>query len=177
MILDGERYYSPWLEGELRSDHAGETGAVWIYKGILFARPNPDLQAFCRRHLETERRHLDQLNRLLAPARRSTLLPLWRLAGFLTGFLPACVSDRSVYLTIVAVESFVQAHYRQQVEHPLLQNYPAILSVLETCMNDELEHKEEASLLAGAGQGKIAGYWSALVGAGSAVAVRFARRF
>jgi ubiquinone biosynthesis monooxygenase Coq7 len=28
-----------WLIGELRSDHAGETGAVMIYRGIL---------AFCK---------------------------------------------------------------------------------------------------------------------------------
>ncbi|MGB1140885.1 MAG: demethoxyubiquinone hydroxylase family protein, partial [Halioglobus sp.] len=24
-----------WLQAELRSDHAGETGAVYIYRGIL----------------------------------------------------------------------------------------------------------------------------------------------
>ena len=31
-----------WLEAELRSDHAGETGAVLIYRGILaFSRDPP----------------------------------------------------------------------------------------------------------------------------------------
>ena len=52
------RDLSDWLEGELRSDHAGETGAVWIYKGVLAARPQQSLRQFCERHLQTEEQHL-----------------------------------------------------------------------------------------------------------------------
>jgi|SaaInlStandDraft_6_1057023.scaffolds.fasta_scaffold42431_3 3-demethoxyubiquinol 3-hydroxylase len=177
MTTMADHGYSSWLEQELRSDQAGETGAVWIYKGILATQPKPALRAFCRRHLETELRHLEQMNNLLAPAQRSALLPLWRVAGFLTGFLPGCVSEQAVYLTIAAVETFVQEHYLQQIEHPALKEYPDLRCVLENCMKDEIDHKEEASALTGASHGKLAACWSALVGAGSLIAVDFARRF
>lgn len=31
------KFDTRWLNGELSSDHAGETGAVWIYEGALDA--------------------------------------------------------------------------------------------------------------------------------------------
>ena len=48
----------PRLVRDLRSDHAGETGAVWIYKGILAVSSDAELREFAREHLATERRHL-----------------------------------------------------------------------------------------------------------------------
>ena len=45
------------LMPELRTDHAGETGAVWIYRGVLAVSRDPALRAFAQRHLATERRH------------------------------------------------------------------------------------------------------------------------
>ena len=86
MSVKADCSYSLWLERELRSDHAGETGAVWIYRGVIAARPELILRQFCLRHLETEKRHLEKMNMLLEPKSRSALLPLWRAAGFLTGF-------------------------------------------------------------------------------------------
>ncbi len=38
------RHYPRWLESDLRSDHAGETGAVWIYKGILSFAGDQDIR-------------------------------------------------------------------------------------------------------------------------------------
>ena len=43
----------PWLERELRSDHAGETGAVFIYRGIAAVarwRNSAELLGFAERH-------------------------------------------------------------------------------------------------------------------------------
>jgi ubiquinone biosynthesis monooxygenase Coq7 len=167
---------SHWLLRELRSDQAGETGAVWIYRGVLATRPRPALRQFCRQHLATEQQHLAEMNALLPPQARSVLLPIWRIAGFLTGFLPACLSERSVYLTVAAVETFVQAHYQQQIVHAELQRYPAIKEKLVAFMQDEIEHKDEATNLAGAPPGKVAARWCYLVGAGSEIAVKLARR-
>jgi len=167
---------SNWLRGELRSDQAGETGAVWIYRGVLATRPRPALRQFCRQHLATEQQHLAEINALLPPQARSVLLPIWRIAGFLTGFLPACLSERSVYLTVAAVETFVQAHYQQQIVHAELQRYPGVKEKLVAFMQDEIEHKDEATNLAGAPPGRVAARWCYLVGAASEVAVRLARR-
>ena len=169
--------YSLWLERELRSDHAGETGAVWIYRGVLATRPKAALRQFCVRHLGTEKRHLETMDTLLEPKARSALLSVWRAAGFLTGFLSACLGQRAVYLTIAAVETFVQEHYQQQIDHAELQDYPDIRTTLQACMDDEIEHKNEATELAGAHCGKFLQGWCALVGAGSSVAVNLARRF
>jgi ubiquinone biosynthesis monooxygenase Coq7 len=169
--------YSLWLERELRSDHAGETGAVWIYRGVLATRPELALRQFCLRHLGTEKRHLEKMNTLLEPKARSALLPLWRAAGFLTGFFSGCLGQRAVYQTIAAVETFVQEHYQQQIDHAEIQDYPDIRATLQACMDDEIEHKSEATELAGVHRGKFLQGWCALVGAGSSIAVDLARRF
>jgi ubiquinone biosynthesis monooxygenase Coq7 len=167
---------STWLESELRSDQAGETGAVWIYRGVLATKPQPALRQFCLQHLATEQQHLAEMNALLAPQARSVLLPIWRVAGFLTGFLPACLGERSVYLTVAAVETFVQSHYQQQIMHAELNRYPKIKEKLAAFMQDEIEHKDEASSLAGGPPGAWAKRWCVLVGVGSEVAVKLARR-
>ena len=49
------------LQRELRSDHAGETGAVYIYKGIVAVaqwRGDEELLALARAHGVTETDHL-----------------------------------------------------------------------------------------------------------------------
>ena len=45
----------------LRSDHAGEVGAVYIYKGILTIAKDPELVEFSTRHLATEKEHLRKM--------------------------------------------------------------------------------------------------------------------
>ena len=165
-----------WLEAELRSDQAGETGAVWIYRGVLATQPGPALRQFCLRHLATEQRHLAEINALLPPQGRSLLLPIWRIAGFLTGFLPACVSERSVYLTVAAVETFVQAHYQQQIVHTEMRQFQSVKEKLTAFMRDEIDHKDEAAKLADGLPGPVAKRWCTLVGAGSKIAVMLARR-
>ena len=39
---------------DVRSDHAGETGAVWIYRGIAMVTRDAELKAFALRHGATE---------------------------------------------------------------------------------------------------------------------------
>jgi demethoxyubiquinone hydroxylase (CLK1/Coq7/Cat5 family) len=114
-----------YLEQELRSDHAGETGAVWIYRGIAAVatrRVDTELLEFAHRHGDTEAEHLRLVELWLPPAKRSRLLGPWRLAGWLTGALPALAGRRAVYATIAAVETFVDQHYQQQIDH--LQRHP-----------------------------------------------------
>jgi ubiquinone biosynthesis monooxygenase Coq7 len=117
------------------------------------------------------------MNTLLEPKARSVLLSVWRAAGFLTGFFSGCFGQRAVYQTIAAVETFVQKHYQQQIDHAELKGHPDIRTILQACMDDEIEHKDEAIELAGAHRGKLLQGWCSLVGAGSSVAVDLARRF
>ncbi|MBC7446006.1 MAG: demethoxyubiquinone hydroxylase family protein, partial [Polaromonas sp.] len=42
------------LVADLRSDHAGETGAVWIYRGMLCVTRDAAVRTFATHHLATE---------------------------------------------------------------------------------------------------------------------------
>lgn len=171
---------SAHLERELRSDHAGEAGAVYIYRGIVAVarwRNDDELLAFARRHGATESEHLQRVEDWLPPARRSRLLGPWRLAGWLTGALPALFGRRAVYATIAAVETFVDRHYQQQIDHLRLQGGPeGLLELLLACQADEREHRDESAALAGAPAGFLLRLWCRTVGIGSALAVMLARR-
>ncbi|MDE8345780.1 MAG: demethoxyubiquinone hydroxylase family protein [Acidocella sp.] len=167
----------PGLIGDIRSDHAGETGAVAIYLGILAVTRDPQIRCFATAHLATEREHLKRLEAILSPGQRSALLPLWRVAGWLTGFLPALIGPRAVYATIDAVETFVDQHYEDQVRKlPEHGQGGALRSLLLACQADEIHHRDEARAAQTAAAGRMVRLWQRLVGTGSALAVAAARR-
>ena len=166
-----------WLERELRSDHAGESGAVAIYAGILFATRDPAVRAFAAAHQATEAEHLALIETVLPAARRSRLVGLWRVAGFATGFLPALAGPRAVYATIASVETFVDAHYQAQIDRLTAEGIePELTALLERCRQDEVHHRDEAQAAFAGPPGALLGLWCRLVGAGSAHAVKIARR-
>jgi ubiquinone biosynthesis monooxygenase Coq7 len=162
---------------DLRTDHAGETGAVCIYQGVLRFARDPELRAFAQRHLATEQAHLQQIDAWLPKADRSRLLPVWRLAGWLTGALPALAGPRAVYATIETVETFVDQHYEEQVQR--LVAHPELRSLRQTllaCQGDEVAHRDEASAAQGPGKpGALLRVWCWLVGVGSKQAVGVCR--
>ena len=163
--------------GDLRSDHAGETGAVWIYKGMLFVSRDDKVRAFAKDHLQTESQHLELMSALLPPLRRSWLLVPWRVAGFVTGALPALFGQRAVFATIGAVETFVGTHYQQQID--ALQQRPehaALRKVLIDCQSDEHAHRDEANAYLARPVSGVLALWCAAIGGGSAVAVTLARK-
>jgi 3-demethoxyubiquinol 3-hydroxylase len=168
------------LVGDLRSDQAGEMGAVWIYRGLLSVSRDAGVREFAKRHLATEQSHLDNINAVLPWPQRSRLLPLWRVAGFITGAIPPLFGQRAVYATIGAVETFVDQHYQHQIDK--LQGRPEhaqLLDLLQQCQKDECEHRDE-SLNQKALVAKPAGWllkaWCKLVGKGSSIAVELAKR-
>lgn len=166
-----------WLERELRADHAGESGAVAIYRGILAVTRSPKVRSFALRHIATERRHLQMIDELLPPAQHSKLLPLWTAAGFMTGALPAMFGSRAVFATIDAVESFVDQHYLAQID--AIGDDRDLLTVSETlqlCRADELAHRDEARSIADRAPGPVLRVWLWAVALGSALAVPVARR-
>ena len=161
----------------LRSDHAGETGAVEIYRGILAVSRSSEVRDFARHHLATEELHLRLMNQVVPPQLRSRLLPLWRMAGWLTGALPALFGSAAVFRTIDAVESFVDAHYLEQIEWLRdRRGDPQLLRLLETCREDELLHRDEARERLGP-PGLAGRLWQAMVARGSQAGVYFASRF
>jgi ubiquinone biosynthesis monooxygenase Coq7 len=171
--------WSTWpaaLKRELRTDHAGEAGAVMIYRGVLAVARDATLREFARHHLDTEARHLALIEAVVPGAGRSRLLPLWRVAGWLTGALPACFGPRAVYATIESVETFVDTHYAAQ----LAQIDALMPALLAGCQQDELAHRDDARARRGAAPragilAALTAGWTWVVGAGSAGAVRVSR--
>ena len=174
------------LIADLRTDHAGETGAVMIYRGILAVTRHAGLRQFAQGHLATESDHLASIEPLLRRSERSRLLPLWRVAGWLTGALPTLLGPRHVYATIEAVETFVDRHYADQIvsidrHDPAHVNLrlQALRALLHTCRTDEVAHRDEACerfLRGGLPPSVALRAWVWLVGAGSEMAVAICRR-
>lgn len=167
----------PDVIADLRTDHAGEVGAVYIYAGVLWATRDAGVRAFAVRHLATEQAHLRNISEWLPANQRTHLLPVWRLAGWLTGALPALAGPRATYITIEAVERFVDQHYAQQIARlGCKPHMSALRQTLLDCQRDEVHHRDEAAAARGPGRrGLITRAWCALVDAGSRAAVHVCR--
>ena len=167
-----------WLIADLRTDHAGESGAVSLYRGVLASARSEKIRSFASAHLDTEEKHLLGIEALIPVAYRSRLLPLWRGLGFSTGYIAGFFGAHSFYPTIVAVETFVDHHYQDQIRR--LASEPAhrlIRLQLEKFRSDEINHKNEAAEWV---VGKLSvgvRFWCALVNLGSQGAVALSRRF
>ena len=174
------------VAADLRSDHAGEAGAVQIYRGVLAVASDPALRSFAQHHRATEEKHLRCIERHLPAAARSRLLPAWRAAGWATGALPALFGPGAVYATVAAVETFVDRHYQDQIdridralpglpESPIADRLLLLRADLEACRQEEVQHRDEAKA-AGATTHPLVRPWVAAVAGGSALAVALARR-
>lgn len=139
------------LRRELRTDHAGEAGAVMIYRGILAVTRHPQVREFAQHHLRTEARHLELIETVVPRSGRSLLLPVWRVAGWLTGAIPACFGAGAVYATIESVETFVDQHYAEQLrmidtlsDESLKPSLTTLRALLADCQQDEVTHRDDA---------------------------------
>ena len=130
---------------DLRTDHAGETGAVSIYKGILLVSKDKEVRKFANNHLLTEKKHLQLIDEILPEGKKSKLLFLWRFLGLLTGLIPALFGKKFIYVTIYFVESFVEKHYSDQILKLRNTNKSCeLIQLLEKLKNEEVSHKEDS---------------------------------
>ena len=133
----------------LRVDHAGELGAVHIYRGqravLRTARGKGALAADLAEVEDQEARHLARFETLLNERRvRPTLLaPLWRAAGFALGAGTALMGEKAVHACTEAVESVIEGHYADQVAE-LSERSPDLAAELSGFRTDELAHRDEA---------------------------------
>jgi ubiquinone biosynthesis monooxygenase Coq7 len=172
----------PWrIRSELRASHAGEFGAVWIYRGVLFAnffRPDKQVKTFALHHLTTEKSHLDGFEENIQEYRGSLLLFFWGIAGFVTGALPTLMGRNWIFYTIFCVESFVDEHYQEQLqifEHessPFIKQFSQQMQMYHA---DETQHRDEARGLMTKKPGKAMLLWGKLIAYGSKCAVKAAR--
>lgn len=133
--------FSPEQLSLLRSDHAGELGAVNLYKGILWYTRDPAIVAFANCHLEVESKHLASVESILIPENRSILSPLWVVAGRVLGLMAVVGGKNFLFSTIASVEEFVVEHYEQQL--PFFSG--TVQELLKQMMVDENTHREDAA--------------------------------
>ncbi len=165
------------LQADLRSDHAGETGAVWIYRGILALSRDPVVRQFAQEHLLTEQTHLSFFEDWLPASVKSRLIPLWKLSGWMLGALSTLGGRRGVFHTIAAVETFVVEHYQDQIDYLRdKREHREIRAVLRRFQRDEDHHREDAASRDASEPGWFARKWCRVVGEGSRLAVVAARR-
>ena len=133
----------------LRVDHAGELGAVHIYRGqraVLDRAPGKDRIAGQLQEMEAqEAQHLAAFDRILTErgARPTLMAPLWRAAGFALGAGTALLGEKAAHACTEAVESVIEAHYADQVAE-LSEREPALAAELSRFRDEELAHHDLA---------------------------------
>lgn len=164
----------------LRVDHAGEYGAVQIYRGqraVFDALPGKRRTAALLEDMEAgEARHLETFDRLLAErgVRPTLLFPAWNAAGFALGAATALLGERAAMACTEAVEDVIEKHYAAQADE-LSENEPALAGLVREFRAEEIGHKqtaEEEGARAAVGYPALSG----LIRAGCRLAIRLAEK-
>lgn len=92
---------------------------------------------------------------------------------------PALAGPKAVFATIAAVETFVDEHYREQIQGleatTIRRSDREILARMERCRLDEVAHRDDAASRGSGADSKRLEIWTRLVGLGSNAAVSLAR--
>ena len=145
----GEQGLSARLQEILRVDHAGELGAVWIYRGqraVFGEAAGKDRIRSSLAEMEGhEAEHLKRFDALLTEHRvRPTLLaPLWRAAGFALGAGTALLGERAAHACTEAVETVIEGHYAGQIDE-IATREPDLAAELTAFRDEELAHRDHA---------------------------------
>ena len=178
--LPGDPSRAEMIRRMLRVNQAGEYGAVRIYEGQLAVLGETESAPAIREMAEQERRHLAAFNKLIPEhrVRPTALLPIWHVAGFALGAGTALLGEKAAMACTVAVEEVIDEHYAGQVralEREGGAEDVALRDIFEQFRQEEVEHKE-VSLELGAREAPALGPLTALVKAGSRLAIWLSTR-
>jgi len=166
------------VERMLRVNHAGEYGAVRIYKGQLAVLGEKKGAGPVIRHmLEQEEEHLETFDGLVADrrVRPTAMLPFWHLAGFALGAGTALLGEKAAMACTVAVEEVIDEHYAGQVEHLEGEGEDNLRDTFEKFREDEVAHRD-TGLDHGAEQAPAYELLTGAVKAGSRLAIWLSTR-
>ncbi|MEM9706597.1 MAG: demethoxyubiquinone hydroxylase family protein [Pseudomonadota bacterium] len=133
----------------IRVDHAGEYGAVQIYRGqraVFEKLPHKRRMADMLTEMEEgEHKHLKAFDEMMMDrgVRPTLLSPFWNVAGFALGAGTALLGERAAMACTEAVEDVIEKHYAEQAEE-LDGVDDALAETVREFREDELEHKETA---------------------------------
>ena len=133
----------------LKVDHAGENGAVNIYRGQLLACRFRDPELRCE--LSEFRLHEERHRAVFAAElqrrgiRRCRSYHLCGVGGFVLGLVTGLCGRPSIAATTVAVERVVLRHLDVQLRD-LRDVDPEACSAISSILRDEQEHHDRAAL-------------------------------
>jgi ubiquinone biosynthesis monooxygenase Coq7 len=164
----------------LRVDHAGELGAVAIYRGqraVLGEAPGHERTFNQLTEMEAhEAEHLARFDELLneRQVRPTALAPLWRLAGFALGAGTALMGEKAAHACTEAVETAIEQHYAAQIEEVAALE-PELAAELAQFRREEIAHRD---LAREEGAREAPGYrlLAGLIGAGCRAAIRISEK-
>ena len=164
----------------LRVDHAGELGAVHIYRGqraVLGAARGHERTAAQLAEMEGhEAVHLARFDRLLTDhgVRPTLMTPLWRVAAFALGAGTALLGDKAAHACTEAVESVIEGHYAGQIAE-LEDRDPELAAELSKFRDEELAHRDLA-IEEGAKEAPGYALLSAVIQAGCKAAIKISEK-
>ena len=168
------------LEEMIRVDHAGEFGAVHIYRGQLAVfgaqRDKARVKGMLEEMEAGERAHLARFDDLIRErgVRPTALQPLWRLAGFGLGAATALMGEKAAHACTAAVEEVIEEHYARQAAD--LDGVDRELkSIVEEFRADEVAHRDTA-IAEGARDAPGYGVLSAAIKLGCRAAIRISEK-
>lgn len=179
--LPGKRNSARRVEEMVRVDHAGEYGAVAIYKGQRAVFKSLPHKAHIARQLEEmeadEQHHLDTFDRLIFErnARPTALAPVWNMAGHALGAATALMGEKAAHACTEAVESVIEQHYASQVEELRAMGEDELADLFAKFREEELEHRDLA-IEEGARQAPGYALLSKAIEAGCRVAIKVTER-
>lgn len=165
----------------LRVDHAGEYGAVAIYRGQLavFERRagHERITGQLQEMAGQEQAHLDAFDTLLAAGhvRPTAMSPIWNVAGFALGVGTALLGEKAAHACTEAVESVIEEHYGDQVAELEESGDETLAAQLAKFRDEEVAHKDLATA---EGAAEAPGYplLSALIRTGCRMAIRISEK-
>jgi ubiquinone biosynthesis monooxygenase Coq7 len=179
-IFPGDGGLDQRLAEMIRVDHAGEYGAVQIYRGQLAVFRNQEgrerVAGLVAEMEAGEKTHLETFDRLIVErgVRPTALAPLWRVMGFGLGAATALMGEKAAHACTAAVEEAIEEHYAEQAK-ALDGVDEELRGVVEKFRRDELEHRDTA-IVEGAKNAPGYGLLSGAIKLGCKIAIRVSEK-
>lgn len=175
-----KKHTNPRVAEMLRVDHAGEYGAVAIYKGqkaVFGANLKTRHMAEQLQEMQDEeQKHLDAFDKLLIErnVRPTAMTPLWNVAGYGLGVVTALMGEKAAHACTEAVETVIEQHYDSQSKE-IAEDEPELAATFREFREDELHHRDIA-VEGGAKQAPAYGLLSRIIRAGCHAAIRITEK-
>ena len=142
-----KRPASSIAEKMIKVDHAGENGAVNIYRAQYLAATirSPSLKSQLKefQHHEEEHRHIFKNYLEKVGVRRCVSYHLSGLGGFALGLVTGLIGPSAIAATTYAVENVVLEHLEHQLSY-LRDNSPDAFVAVSSIYEDEKAHHDQA---------------------------------